>query len=277
MIRRATTGGLAMNTSATALARAAAPAHTIARSRTRKRRFLLVALAALAAVGALMGVSFLDQSGATTLNVTAASGSDLVWPASGSSYNLPVGNGTRPLTSTEYSSGVANVSGCSTTCSTSNPATSSTLASDTLPSWSPTQSTAGNVTTAGDIAVIDATQSTGNVIVSLYVTNLAALSDDYSSFAFPVDVYRSQGSADPSAPSSWTQASAIVSSSPFSSFLTDTTGVLTFSLPAGYYYDLTMDSASQGFGGGGSYYCISTTAAGGSLSPAFFVTANPTA
>src|SRR6185312_916988 len=155
----------------------------------------------------------------------------------------------------------------------------SSLASGQLPSWSPTASTAGNVTQAGDIAVIDATQATGNVVVSMYITNLASLSDDYSSFAFPIDVFKSTGSSDPTAASSWAQDSSIVpTGSSFSSFLTDTTGVITFSLPPGYYYDLTMDSATQTTtGGGGSYFCISTTASGGSLSPAFFVTATPTA
>jgi hypothetical protein len=275
------------STSAIESARAAAPTHALARSRSRKRRFLVVAVAALASVGVLMGVSFLDQSGSTTLSVQAASGSNLVWPASGSSFKLPVGNGTKPLNTTEYASGPATVVGSGTcdsaagspACDSSNKATTSTLTSGQLPSWSPTASAAGNVTQAGDVAVIDATQATGNVIVSLYITNLAALSDDYSSFAFPIDVFKSAGSSNPTVASTWTQDSSIVpTGTSFSSFLTDTSGVITFALPAGYYYDLTMDSATQSTtGGGGSYYCISTTASGGDLSPAFFVTANPTA
>ncbi len=275
------------NSAATVSARSAAPAEIFARSRSRRRRFLVVSVTALAVMAVTMGVSFLDQSGATTLEVSAGSGNDLVFPIGSGSTALPVGDGSHPLVNTVYTSGPATVVGsgsCDSTyvgtkaCDTgSNKATSSTLSAGNLPSWSPTANSPGSVTTHGDIAVIDATQisSSANVIVNLYITNLAALSKDYSSFTFPVNVYQATPTSNLTAVT-WNAASSIVTQSPFASFLTDTTGVLSFALPGGKFYELTMEGPSDP-GAGGSFFCISTTASGGSLSPSFFITANPTA
>lgn len=214
---------------ATTVVRSAAPAAALARGRSRRKRFLIVSVAALAVLAVTMGVSFLDQSGATTLTVNAASGGNLVYTSS-----LPSG------VTAKYSS---------------------------APSWSPTANSAGSVATSGSIAVIDASQVSTNVIVNVYITNLASLAQAYSSFAFPIDVWTSTNG------SSWSQSS-VVSTSPFSSYLTDTSGVISFSLPPNAYYDITMEGSDDATIGGGSFYCISTS--NGSLSPSFYVTANAT-
>jgi hypothetical protein len=261
-----------------------APAAVIARSRSRRRRVLVLATAALAVTAVAMGVSFLDQSGAAALTISSGGSGNLVYPLGGTSKTLPVGDGSDPLTYAKYSgtAGSATVAGCTTlgSCNTTTAkATGSTLASVTSPSWSPVANSPGDVTTAGDIAVVDATQvsSSASVVVNMYVTNLAALSKDYSSYAFPINVYSTTCPSGTCGPWSATDA-GVVTQSPFASFLTDTSGVISFSLPGGKYYDITMESASQGANVGGSFYCISTSTTGGaSLSPSFFITASPTA
>jgi len=249
-----------------------APAAVLARSRSRRKRFLIVGIAALAVLGVTMGVSFLGQSGSVTLSVSGGSGSSssLVYmPSSTTSITLPSHTSASTpsiLTSTEYTQG---------TPTSADP----TVATIHTPSWAPTANSAGSVSQGGDIAIIDASQTTGPVVVNLYVTNLAALQQDYSSFAFPINVYETVGASGSGGTSTWAASSSVVTQSPFSSYLTDTSGVISFSLPAGKYYDITMEGGDSASGvGGGSFYCISTSTTGGAaLAPSFFITANPTA
>src|SRR5579871_604502 len=68
-----------MKSSATDFARSAAPAAALARSRSRKQRFLITGTAALAVIAVVMGVSFLDSSGTAALSISSSS-STLVYP-----------------------------------------------------------------------------------------------------------------------------------------------------------------------------------------------------
>ncbi len=260
-----------------------------------------------------MGVSFLDNSGATTLNISAAP-SAIVWPLGGTSKSLPIGNGgTNPLTTTAFS-GPATLASCLPTATVTNPnaasasnstatsgyscsgtaASASTVAGSVVsPSWSPVAGSAGAVTTPGDLAVVDATSATNYVTVSVYITNLANLLVDYSSFALPVNIY--QTDCTPTSCSAWTPAAA-VSQTNFGSYLTDSQGQLTFTLPAaaGRYYDIVMEGTNHYWTGtiskpdrspqasigttstgvGGAFAVTQTSGTNGSLSPTFFFTAS---
>ena len=213
-------------------------------------RFLAVATAALAILGASLGVSYLGSTGTTSTSVTAAS-SAFIYPVANSA-SLP--SGTNFVNSLKYTPSTAITSSSS----------SSAITTATSPSWSPTALSAGSVTVAGDLALIDATIAANGVTVSLYVTNLAGLQQDYSSLALPVNIYQSPCTA---GSCTWTQSSSVIASPP--TYLTATSGFLTFNLPAGKYYDITIDT-------GGSFYCTSTSTSGtATLSPSYSFTAQP--
>jgi hypothetical protein len=108
----------------------------------------------------------------------------------------------------------------------------------------------------------------------MYITNLVTLQAHYSSFALPVQIYRVKCGSMTSAGlkctalatsttgTKWTALSSTVT------YITSTTGFLTFNLPAGYLYDITVST-------GGSYYCITAPASGAGLAPAYYFTAQP--
>lgn len=218
------------------------------RSHSRRRRFLLLTIPGLAVLAVAMGVSFLGNTGVTNASVSAAS-SNFIYPVAATNH-LP-----SAVNALKYTP-AANIS-----ATTINPAVT--------PSWAPTAQSAGSVTTAGDLALIDATIASNGVTVSLYVTNLAGLQQDYSSLALPVNIYQSPCT---SGSCTWTQASSVIVSPP--TYLTATSGFLTFNLPASVggvpqYYDITIDP-------GGSFYCTSTSTSGtATLSPSYYFTAQP--
>ncbi|HKI93541.1 MAG TPA: hypothetical protein VJ986_14660 [Gaiellaceae bacterium] len=275
-------------------ARQAAPAGVLARSRSRRKRFLLVGTAALAAIGVAMGVSFLDSSGTASLAISGTS-STLVYPLSyvndSSTTALPT---TNPLTTTAFS-GQSTLTGCGTGALNSDSSTSGyttcTSPTNTInnnaiknPSWSPVAGSAGTVTTAGDLALVDATSASNYVTVNMYLTNLSALAIDYSSFAFPINVYKTTCDADGNC-SAWTEALT----TPYYTYMTDTSGALTFNLAAGAntYYDIVMEGTNHTASApanaptgspipvsiGGSFYTTQTSLNPGSLSPSFYFTA----
>ncbi|HUY06606.1 MAG TPA: hypothetical protein VMU99_05050 [Acidimicrobiales bacterium] len=210
-----------------------------------RRRFLVVGIAGLVVFAATMSVSFLGSTGTTNATVAAAS----------SNFIYPVAN-TNPLPSA--------VNSLKNTPASAINQTAHTITTASSPSWSPTALSAGSVTSAGDIALIDATIASNGIVVSLYITNLAGLQQDYNSFALPVDIYSSPCT---SGSCTWSQASGVIASPP--TYLTSSSGFINFNLPANSYYDITLDT-------GGSYYCTSTSTAGtASLTPSFYLTAQP--
>jgi hypothetical protein len=127
------------------------------------------------------------------------------------------------------------------------------------PSWQPSAGSVGQVTRAGDLALIDTTTSPTPERVTIYVTNLAALAQDYSSFLLPVRVYTSHCDAG----CVWTP----LATAPMT-YLTSNAGDVSFTLPPGAYYDVTLEA-------GGSYVCTSTTVnATAALAPNFYFALN---
>ena len=123
------------------------------------------------------------------------------------------------------------------------------------PSWSPVASATGSVT-AGDLYAIDTTGYTGDILVTVYLTNGNALSKDYSYMNLQLNVWSGTSGA-------WIQA-PLADASPIGTvYLTLNNGYASFLLNGNKIYDISVD--------GGSYYCISTSAVGGSLSPTFYV------
>lgn len=224
-------------------------------ARARRKRFLIVSAAGLAVLAAALGITFAGNTGTTTVSVGSSS----------TDFVFPVANGN-PLPSASSAAIAAlkytPATGINTT---PNP---DVFSAAVLPSWSPVAGAAGSVTTAGDLAVIDARTATlGDhtaLRVNMFVTNLDKLQPAYSSFAFPVNVYRC--STNTCAAADWQQASTVIASPPI--FLTNTDGFLSFSLPAGFFYDITFDT-------GGSFYTISTSIPS-NLNPQFFFNAQPT-
>lgn len=225
-----------------------------ARPSRLRRRFMVMAIVALAALAVALGVSFTADTGTTTVSVTAGTTSSLV-----------------------YSASATLTGGLTFKVSAGTTATS--------PSWTPVAGSAGSVTSKGDIALIDArTASAGgaaNLTVTIYVTNLAALQKTYSSFAWPIRLYSGKFTAGSPGTTDWSSAAIVANSD--TTYLTNTGGFLSFTVP-------TEGDATQGnlievqlggdtAGDGGSFYttCTDTsgTCSGGSLSPTFFVTAQP--
>lgn len=215
-----------------------------AKTGARRKRFLAASVAALAVLAVAMGVSFLGNTGTAGVEVKA-SNSEFVFPVSKSGFGAH-------KTLEEESKTVATLKWGSTTTA------------GTLPSWSPTLNTAGEVASDGDMALVDATGTP--LIVNVFVTNLVGLQGDYSSFAFPMHVYQNKtgtctGGTGAKA-CEWEEDKSLSET-----YLTNTEGNLSFSLPSGHFYDITLNK-------GGSFYTISTTA--GELSPSFYFTAQAT-
>ena len=237
------------------------PPASIRQAKFRKR-FLLISIAGLAVLGPALGVSYLGDSGTVVTSISGTPSSSLVYTSSlpcdiFGGNNVILANGTPGA----YSS---------TSCTATPP--TPVLTKFTPPSWSPTANSAGSVTTAGDLALVDmsAEPSATTAIVNVYITNLQGLASDYSSFALPINVYSCASgcttaySSTVGATNPWTPVTGA------SSFVTNTNGSYSISLKGGAYYDITIDS-------GGEYYCVSTsTSTPASLAPQFFVTAQLT-
>jgi hypothetical protein len=122
-------------------------------------------------------------------------------------------------------------------------------------SWSPVVNTAGSVT-HGDLYYVDTTGYTGDVLVTVYLTNAGMLVKDYTYLNFQVNVWSGTSGA-------WIQGARADDSPIGSVYLNQINGSVSMVLLGDTKYCITID--------GGSYYCISTSAAGGSLSPAFYI------
>ena len=143
-----------------------------------RKRFLIFVIAGLLVTATSMGVSFTADSGVTQVTTAATGGAlPLVWSAN---YGVA---GNLPATVTDV--GTAGWKyGTVGTGSTSVP---------TAPVW-PTvvAGQAGSVTTSGDIAIIDATDTSATyLLVTIYTTNMKALALTYNSYSLPFRIYSS--------------------------------------------------------------------------------------
>lgn len=256
------------------------------RFRSRRRRFMLVGTAALAAVGIAMGISFTADTGTATVAVSPGSTSSLVYPVTANA-SLPAGPTWGSGTATPAASLKFGTKGMVS----SGNKVSNTTADVFLPSWTPVAGTAGAIPAAsgtpgtnyvgpGDLFVIDGrTASAGgaaHITVTVYATNLSAMQSAYSSFAWPVDLYYADGSST-IVPASWAVVSptnpTVVPAIGFTAsnfFLTNTGGFISYYLPTGanYFYEVALDT-------GGSFYTVNTGTPA-NLGPQFFVTAQAT-
>lgn len=224
--------------------------------RKRRRRFLLVSIPALAVLALALGVSFADDAGTSTLNVSSSS-NNFVYPVISGTTSIPAA-----VTALKYTP-AAGISG-------PVPGPAGVFTSSVVrPAWTPTSGSAGEVTTAGDIVLVDATAGTLGTATALtltiFITNLAGLQQAYSSFAFPIRIWKCAATCN--AGGAWSEVVDDVVISPRPTYLANTDGFIQFRLPVGFYYDVVFDL-------GGSFYTISTTNAT-NLSPQFFFTAQP--
>lgn len=236
---------------------------TLKNSTSTRKRFLVVSAAGLAVLGPILGISFLGDTGTATATIASATNfSNLVYPV-GTGSSMPAGLGT------------AAVLADGTTV------TSGAVGTPTLPSWAPAANSSGQVTTPGDLALVNTVGLTGSVILNVYITNVPALQVDYSSFALPVTVFSCASSC--TAVGSWSMVSNSTVPGANGTYLTNTDPEISLNLPAGsLYYDVTIGGTPSGTSpvgpslAGGSYYCISTSATGGSLAPSFYFSTQAT-
>lgn len=228
----------------------------------RRRRFLLVATATLAMLAVALGVSFAGPTGLTNVTVDTSASNNFVFPVAASA-SAPSGLGA--LSTGVYTTALKNTGTTGFNSSTGSFAASNVI----TPTWAPIAGAAGSVTTAGDLAVLDARTTTlganfSALRVTVFITNLAALQASYSAYALPLNVYQCTRPCD--ATTDWLLASGYSASAPV--FITNTDGFVSFSLPAATdrFYDIAMDV-------GGSFYTISTA---GTLAPQFYFTAQAT-
>ncbi|HEY3292445.1 MAG TPA: hypothetical protein VGJ85_02295 [Candidatus Nanopelagicaceae bacterium] len=224
-----------------------------------RKRFLVISVTALALAGLSLGVSFTADTGVTQMTAASTGGAlPLVWSASyGTPGGLPAAVDTATATAGwKYGTGTPSTPG--------------------LPVW-PTvvAGQAGSVTSAGDVAVIDATDTTANyLLITIYITNMRALALTYNSYSLPIRVYSGtsvvNGVVTPNISWGGSPATDANSTNTGSTYLTNTQGFETFKFAtgAGRYYAITLDA-------GGAFYPYQTTG-GGDTTPAFYITAQRT-
>ena len=112
--------------------------------------------------------------------------------------------------------------------------------------------------TSGDLFYIDATDSATDFTVTLYITNAEELSHCYRYLILEVGVYVESEAGE------WVRASGYDSEPAPETFITLRNGYVSFSLYGYARYKITID--------GGSFYCLTAAADGGTLSPKFYLT-----
>ena len=230
-------------------------------SRMRKR-FLVISVTSFVLLGFSLGVRFTADTGVTQITAASTGGAlPLIWTPT--AYGT---NGSLPAAVT--GSGTAGWKYGTVAAETVTP-----RSAPLGPVW-PTvvAGQAGSVTTAGDLAVIDATDVTANfLLLTIYITNMKALSLTYNSYALPIRVYASTAFVTGSITWGASPATDANSTNTGSSYLTNTQGFQTFKLATGVgkYYAITLDA-------GGSFFPYQTTG-GGATTPAFYMTAQRTA
>jgi len=112
--------------------------------------------------------------------------------------------------------------------------------------------------TPGDLFYIDATDSATDFTVTLYITNAEELSHCYRYLILEVGGYV-EGEA-----GEWVRVSGYDGGPAPETFITLRNGSVSFSLYGYARYKITID--------GGSFYCLTAAADGGTLSPKFYLT-----
>lgn len=193
-------------------------------------------------------------------------------------YITAIDTGTNTLT-------VADVDGTTNTAPGTGATVYKVLRYAAQPSWSPVLNSAHAIT-GGDVYNVDTRAYTGNVLISLFLTNPDQLGVDYSYQNMKTNLWvlchASGGCAKGTAPfagsGTATQGSFVQATNAAGTSFADTpvylslvSGYLTFIVKGGYEYAVTID--------GGSGYTINTDNAcstgNGCLSPTFFLELGP--
>lgn len=238
----------------------------IQRRRTNlRRRYKLVTSGLMAVLLAVLGVGFAADAGTTTVSVATPDGV-IVYPVGGDVDDGFTATPVDDLVTLPYSSKNA------VDDELADPVTyTANYTSVDVPSWDVAKGSPGTLsaTEAGDIAYIDAADTTGTkLMVSVYVTNLAALSVNYSAWAFNVGLYQSDA-ADGTWPTLISAASPDNDATDLrqAEVLTSDSGQVSFIVDATNepHVSLSLDE-------GGSFFTADTdTSGGGALEPTFFI------
>ncbi len=226
-----------------------------------------------AAVLMATGYAFLATNGNATTSISAPSGSGQyagVYAAtSGGAFptlTVPTSTNTYVKAPTAWETG--------------------STAAVTAGMWTPVLNQPTQVTQAGDIAVVNTTGATANVLVTLTVTNPASLNSDYSYVNIPVGVKEWSLSPNLTPTSSttgaWDAAKDAAgnplpagSTAPGPTYLTFSDATVPFLLKPGGWYELYIpNNTPTTTDAAGSFYTVSTSPTA-SLSPNFYVNTQP--
>jgi len=127
-----------------------------------------------------------------------------------------------------------------------------------MPGWQAYGKAIGGIGTPGDLFYFDVTERGGDITASLCIVNTQQLFHCYRYLTLRVGVYVQNSTGD------WERASCMNGEPLPETYLTLRTGQVSFMLPGGAKYKLTID--------GGSFYCRGTNVYGGSTSPRFNLT-----
>ena len=142
-----------------------------------------------------------------------------------------------------------------TSSSTVTSTTGITVTASAPQSWSVSVGSAGTVPAPGAAkiaTIVPGTATSSKMLISVYVTNLAELSLNYSSWNFNVGLWDTAGTP------------ALVGGA--AQVVTSDAGTISWVVDTDQTYNLKLEA-------GGSFYTIGTDTTDGSLSPKFFVRA----
>lgn len=125
------------------------------------------------------------------------------------------------------------------------------------PGWNVYGKAIGGVTRPVDLFYVDTTNNSGDIAVTLYLTNAAELIHYYRYLILNVGVYVQDGTQQ------WQKATGGDEPLP-DTYITMQNGKVNFDLPGYARYKFTIDS--------GSFYCFNANIDGSSVSPKFYVT-----
>ena len=217
-----------------------------------RRRYAFATIAVMAVVAATLSVSFAADSGTSTATVTGSTSAVGVYDVSGAVPTAPW----------DFNSDSDNVDKITLPegSELNEHASAVTWSNADSPAWSVAGGSSGTVLAAGagDLAYLDASgSSSSKVLVSVYVTNMAELAVNYTSWAFNIELH--QATATDAGTGSWTQVGT-------DELVTSDSGTVTFIADIS-----SMDHLGLVLGTGGSFYAVQTDTNNGELGPEFFV------
>lgn len=249
-------------------------------ARQLRKRVLLTLGALSFGVVAVTGYAFLNSNAIATTSISGTtSNTGAVFTSNPSTVptDMPTTWYCNGPTASTATATFTETSGCSAP-------PSSQFYGPVAPGWTPTVNATGSVTYAGDVAMVDAGKGSGGVLVTVALTNTAALSAGYSYLNLPLAVQAWNGTAWVSAKDAsgaYIGYSSAGGADNGVQYLGLTTGYLTFDLPASgnsnsvyssttspAYYEVIIPQ-------GGSFYTISSSSSS-DLAPSFDVSATPT-